>query len=355
MNPNNARRLIPVIVILIVAGGIYLYDQYQKQHPAPSGPAAGPGEYVFCTWNVENLFDDRNDKRNRTDEEYDNWFADNAADRELKYKRLAEALVRMNGGKGPDIFVAIEVESERAAELLREALNRALPEGATPYLSEPLIQEVAAGRHIAPAILTRVPAIATRKKDFGPNRILQAHFKANGHDLVVFATHWTSHRSDEGGAKRDKYADLVYGRANEIFHANPKADILVCGDFNDTPDDPAVREHLHTANLEDVRAAKDLRFLNLMEGKDPAKFGTHYYNKPLIYDQICVSPGLLDDEGWSCDVNSVETFTDGLIAPGGKLRKPWRFGNPKDTQARGFSDHFPVIVKLRVAGGEISK
>lgn len=349
------RRIVPVVIILLVASGIYLYDQYRKQQPSPAGPSAGPGEYLFCTWNVENLFDDRDDKRNRTDEEYDTWFAENAADRELKYRHLVEALLRMNGGKGPDILIVVEVESARAAELLREALNRALPDGAAPYLNEPLIQEVAAGRHIAPAILTRVPAIASRKKSFGANRILEAHFKANDHELIVFATHWTSHRSDEGGAKRDKYADLVYGRANEIFHANPKADILVCGDFNDTPDDSTVREHLHTVTLDEVRGARELRFFNLMADKDPMKYGTHYYNRPLIYDQICVSPGLLDNEGWTCDVNSIETFTDGLIAPGGKLRKPWRFGNRKDTQARGFSDHFPVLVKLRVAGSEISK
>ena len=44
-----------------------------------------------------------------------------------------------------------------------------------------------------------------------------------------------------------------------------------------------------------VRGSKELSFLNLMASKEPAKFGTHYYHKPLIYDQICVSPGLLDD------------------------------------------------------------
>jgi len=354
----NLRKFIPILLILIVAGAVYLAEHYHKETPRPSGPAAGPGEYLFCTWNVENLFDDRDDKRNRTDDEYDNWFAENTADRELKYQHLAEALLRMNGGKGPDIIALIEVESVRAAELLREALNRALPADAKPYLNEPLMQEVSAGRHIAPAILTRVPAIANRTKGFGTSRILEAHFKANDHDLVVLAAHWTSQLSDKAGDHREKYADQIYGRVNAMYKNNPKVDVLVCGDFNDEPESPAVVNHLHAeSDRQKVAGAGDqLLFLDLLADKDPKRFGTHYYNgKPRIYDHICVSPGLLDDEGWTCDVNSVETFTDGLIAPGGKLRKPWRFGNRRDTQARGFSDHFPVLVKLRVVGDEITK
>src|SRR5262245_50213551 len=192
----NLRKFIPVVVILLVAGAIYLGQQRRHESSSPGTVPPGPLEYLFCTWNVENLFDDRDDRRNRTDEEYDTWFAENSADRELKYKRLVEALLRMNGGKGPDIIALIEVETARAAELLRQALNRALPDGAKPYLSEPLMQEVAAGRHIAPAILTRVPAIASRTKGFGSSRILEAHFKLNDHQLVVLASHWTSQLSD---------------------------------------------------------------------------------------------------------------------------------------------------------------
>ena len=87
-----------------------------------------------------------------------------------------------------------------------------------------------------------------------------------------------------------------------------------------------------------------------MAGKDPNQFGTHYYSKPLIYDHICVSPGLLDAAGWTCDVTSIQTVTEGMIKSGAKRRQPWRFGNEKDTIARGYSDHFPVVVKLKVAG-----
>src|SRR4051812_12023136 len=57
--------------------------------PTPDGPATSggeaqaaglpangePGDYLFCFWNVENLFDDREDQRPPVDRPYDAWFA----------------------------------------------------------------------------------------------------------------------------------------------------------------------------------------------------------------------------------------------------------------------------------------
>src|SRR5436305_718822 len=95
----DIKKLAPLaLAVLVLAAAIYFIPKHWNK-AASVPPAAGPGEYLFCTWNVENLFDDQNDKRNQVDEEYDNWFAENASDRELKYKHLAEALVKMNGGK----------------------------------------------------------------------------------------------------------------------------------------------------------------------------------------------------------------------------------------------------------------
>ncbi len=59
---------------------------------------------------------------------------------------------------------------------------------------------------------------------------------------------------------------------------------------------------------------------------------------------------MLDPSGWSCDPDSIRTI-DSLTRPGDRTRRPWRFGNEKDsTFARGYSDHFPVTVRLKVQG-----
>jgi hypothetical protein len=34
--------------------------------------------------------------------------------------------------------------------------------------------------------------------------------------------------------------------------------------------------------------------------------------------------------------------------PGDRLHRPWRFGSSHEHGERGYSDHFPVTVRLRV-------
>lgn len=352
--PIDPKKVASLALLMIVLAIVALVREFNAPAPAPAPPVE-PGEYLFCAWNVENLFDDIDDKRSRDDEEYDTRYSQNPQDLQLKLQKLTEAILRMNDGKGPDILAITEVESKRAAQLLADALNKSLPTDAKPYTTVAM-EEVAVGRHIAPAVISRLPL----NPEYPPRlpnkvqRILVVGLMAAGHELTVYATHWTSRRSDETGDKRAKYADLVYGDANRIYTRNPKADIIVCGDFNDTPDDPAVREHLRTGDLATVRNAHELRFFNLMAGKDPTKYATHYYNKPLIYDHIVIAPGLLDDQGWTCDVDSIQAVHQGLSDPKARGLRPWRFGDAGN-KTPGYSDHFPVTVKLRVSGSEISK
>lgn len=318
--------------------------------PAAEGSADG---YLLCFWNVENLFDDREDHRTGADREYDRWFAQDGEVRQLKYRRLSEALVRLNGGKGPDILAVVELEGPRAAELLCDALNERLAEESLKY-KHILMKELNAGRHMAPAILTRLPVRGNRTQLRGRlQRILEGHIDLNGEDLVLLVSHWTSRITDPTGEHRARYADQIYGTFKAMYKSNPKVSLLVCGDFNDTPDSPAVVQHLHSSgNLEQVLHAKTEPMLyNLFADKDAAGgFGTHYYHgKWFIFDQILVSPAMIDGGPWTADISSVETINT-LVRPGDRRRRPWRFGGPKDQSERGYSDHFPVTVRLKAQG-----
>jgi endonuclease/exonuclease/phosphatase family metal-dependent hydrolase len=305
-------------------------------------------DYLFCFWNAENLFDDRKEESPRAaDREFDSWFADDKEARQLKYDNLSSALVKLNRGQGPDILALAEVESERSAELLRDALNAKLRGGTEPYRGL-LYRDPHGGRNIANAIITRLPVDGDRTQLHGRRqRITEGHIRVNRHDLVVLATHWTSRVSDGDGDSRDRYADICYGVFKGMYKSNPKVDFLVCGDFNDPPDDDSVRQHLHAVGQADFRpdAAEPL-LLNLFADKAGGKVGTHYYRgKWLCFDQICVSPGMLDNEGWSCDPESAHIVDDLTADAKGR---PHRFGNERDKAVRGWSDHFPVTVRLRV-------
>ncbi len=354
-----------VLLLVLLAVGVYLLVAQRRDTAAERSTAADPavlaGDILLCHWNLENLFDDQDDPRQGPDEEYDNWMARDGAARQWKYQRLAEALLRLNGGRGPDIIVGNEVESRRAAELLRDALNARLPEGATPYQYLAMEELKNAGRHIAPCIISRLPVRPPRL--LGRRlRILEAVLSAQGHELVVIAAHWTSQLSDKGddpNRGRSAYATTIYERYCEWLRRDAAADVLICGDFNTTPDDPVLTERLHmTGDRAAVMAGPwPPQLLGLLSGRPPEQYGTIYYrgpradgsSGPLIYDHIAVSAGLLDTRGWSCLPESVRVPTAGLIRPGSRTRQPWRFGSPKDDAlGRGYSDHFPVTVVLRV-------
>jgi hypothetical protein len=100
------------VVLVVVSGLVNAF------RPGPRTTAGGPG-YLFCFWNVENFFDDREEKEPmRADAEFDRWFAEDKEALALKLKHLSKTLVKLNDGRGPDILALAEVESERAAAVV---------------------------------------------------------------------------------------------------------------------------------------------------------------------------------------------------------------------------------------------
>jgi endonuclease/exonuclease/phosphatase family metal-dependent hydrolase len=344
------RRL--CVVVLVVAAGLVPVG---CQSPPTAGEGAGGAKntYLFCFWNVENFFDDQDDKRTAAgDKIYDRWFAENPEILKLKLAKLTEVLLKMNGGKGPDIIALVEVESPRAAELLKDTLNEQLAEPALAY-RQAICKEVHVGRHIAPAVISRLPITGNRVKLHGRGmRILEVHVNVRDQDLVVLVSHWTSRVTDHSGIQRAKYGDQIYGTFKGMYKANPKVDFLVCGDFNDTPTDASVREDLHAVDDKEavLNAVEEPLLFNLFAASAAKGLGTHFDRGHWYqFDQIAVSRGLLDGEGWTCDPQTA-TIVPTPARKGDRRspHAPWRFGGPKDKAPHGYSDHFPVTVELSV-------
>lgn len=346
--PRHGRYLFAfacVAFVLAIAQGC---DSAPAAKSTPTSSTPPQTEFVFAHWNVENFFDDKADGRTgKGDPEYDNLFAEKPELLKLKLAKLTEAILKMNAGKGPDILALVEVESVRAAELLQKALNEKLTDKSLHY-DHVLMKELSGGRHIAPAILTRLPVVKDRTRTLDRNhRILIGHVKVNEYELVVVASHWTS-RLKDGARQRADYADKIYGAVNAIYKSNPAADVIVSGDFNDDPHDESVAKHLHgTGDRNAVRSGSTLQLFNLFAGKDVNQHGTHYYKQWHIFDQILISPGLLDDKGWSCEPSTARVVNE-LHRPSDKKGRPWRFGGANEKGERGYSDHFPVMVRLKL-------
>src|SRR5262249_41993899 len=142
---------------------------------------------------------------------------------------------------------------------------------------------------------------------------LEGHLYHNGYELIVIAAHWTSRVSDgsDDGHRRMSYANDCYGRVKAILKEEPIADIVVCGDFNDEFVDASLQKGLRVSkNPDDVRnSADDPLLLSLFAGWTGEPPGTiTHERKWFIFDHICISRGLLDDQGWSCDPKSAQIF-----------------------------------------------
>jgi endonuclease/exonuclease/phosphatase family metal-dependent hydrolase len=333
-----------VIVSLIVLGLAWIRIQ-ERRAPAnrATNTAAATGSYLFCTWNVENFYDDVDDPRFADAEE--DWFGRHPEIVQEKVRLLADSLARQNAGQGPDIIAMVEVESRRSVELLRDALNNRLsPDRQYTGIA---FQENHTGRHNAPAILTRLRIDDRKTRSFGIRRILEVHLGDDDAPLIILISHWTSRLRGDTVSKRDAYADVLYERVEELCLRNPAADVLLSGDFNDEPDDPSLRDHLHTtADSTWVRPGANPVLLDLMGQHDASRDGTYFASgRWEILDHIVVSAGLLDPAGWHVVADSLEVVHPiGLRA--GKSRRPQRFGSANNPNPRGPSDHFAVSVTV---------
>ncbi len=340
----SGEQLAQVLLIVALLGAAAWI--WRSGHRPPPPPEAAEGGYLACVWNVENFYDDRDDPDIHDEDE--DWFGRNPELVRQKVDRLCEALLMQGKGRGPDLVAMVEVENLRAAEMIRAALNRRLPEPLQYRYT--FFRENRTGRHFAPAVVSRLPGAVDEGLQFQATlRILPVRLEVNGAPLTVLVSHWTSRLTDHDGTKRNRYGDALYRAARNL---GGSADLLICGDFNDEPSDPSVRDHLHAIADASVVSHADgpLRLLDLTASLDPARSGTiAYRGHRQLFDHIVASPGLLDPKGWLV-LPATLRVEDGPTLRDGRADRPWRFGGPNERKARGFSDHFALSVRLSVGG-----
>ena len=353
-HPREALLLFAAFLI-VVAGFIIWSEWFKPNGPPPIIGDGKPATVMLASWNVENFFDDHNDDNIKDDME--DWLGSDAAAFRTKVDHLAEGLLKMNDGVGPDIACLCEVESARCMEALRDAINAKLEAAghADRKYTRIVFKGDNMGRHFAPAILTRIDVTGDRTRKLGTRvngRILEGHLWHNGYELIVIVAHWTSRVSDKSddGHRRLSYANDCYGRVKAILKRDPDADVVVCGDFNDEFTDVSIQKgSAATASIDAVRNSFDEpRLLDLFadwQGDPPGTI--RYQRRWSIFDHICVSRGMLNERGWSCDPNSAAIFApSGFRARNGQ---PKKFGNKNWRGERGYSDHFAVTARLKIA------
>ncbi|MEA1898616.1 MAG: endonuclease/exonuclease/phosphatase family protein, partial [Bacteroidota bacterium] len=135
--------------------------------------------------------------------------------------------------------------------------------------------------------------------------ILMVKGKTNdSENLFVFVNHW---KSRSGGMavtehKRNYSAVVLRKAVDSILNFEPKAKIIILGDFNDEPTNRSIHQILQANNKRKNRNPRDL--YNLMyDMHNLGDSGTYHYSGSWnMLDQIIVSQALLDTkQGYSTD------------------------------------------------------
>lgn len=171
----------------------------------------------------------------------------------------------------------------------------------------------------------------------------------NKDTIHVIVNHWPSRRGGEEDSRplRIAAAELCRSIVDSIFNINPQARIIIMGDLNDDPDDISIKKHLLTSN--DPKSLKEKHFYNPFEDMHvPDSIGTlTYRGKWNLFDQILISPSLLNEDGSSGAFIKAGIYKqDYLIQQDGKYSgSPFRTYS-YNTYISGYSDHLPVFIML---------
>jgi predicted extracellular nuclease len=302
-------------------------------------------EFYIACWNVENLFDLEDNPKVALDEEFTpagpkQWTAERL---ERKLKNLATVISKMNGGRGPDVLGLCEVENRKMVERLVDQLA---PLG-RKY--EIVHQDSPSDRGIDCALVfdPNVFALADSKFHFvdaeNTRDIVEVRLRHDEADLFVFVNHWPSRKNEEW--QRIKAAEVLRKRLDEIVVADPKADIVMMGDFNDEPENVSVKDHLRAVtNSENLPPGA---MYNTMASIRTAGKGTFVWDDAWqLIDQVIISPGLLDRAGYHWKPYSTERieFPEVLSRPSdaGTIARPLGSYTIDGYQENGYSDHLAV-------------
>lgn len=349
-------------------------------------------EYTLVTYNVENLFDADGyavfDDYKPTDRDGNDQYT--KEDVLTKIQNAIQVLKEYNNGKGPDITVMVELESDFTPNgevtyadagdflgrfshtTLDEMLGDDFDEVIADLPSEWLLLKgmVDAGMWNyqievgvsekddkglpssvqKTAIFSRFPILKEKTKIHPLERarpILETWIEIGGSKLVVFANHWKSGASSwEMEQIRIQNAGVLRARLDELIGENPAVDFVLAGDFNSDYNQKTRYEFEKTA-INDVLESFETQNLWYNYPIDERGSDTYrgYWGTLM---QLIISTSLMDNAGLSYVKDSFKRgdFGFNTFSSSGEPKR-WS----STFSGSGYSDHLPVSMKFRKSDG----
>lgn len=315
-------------------------------------------ELFIAFWNVENLFDvetaDRSEKiRKLIARDIAGW------DEVLlgaKLGQLSKVIRSMNAGAGPDIMGVCEVENRAVLMKLAEKIAS---DGGREYQVAHADTSDNRGIDVAflydPAITSVSPNQTYQHwivKRFATRELFQVNFEVNGQIVVLVGNHWPSRTAGQYESEPYRMTageTLSYWVERIQQEQGNDVPVVVLGDFNDEPFNRSLIEYALSINdSRRVISGKNPYLLNLMWPILASGAGTYTYGGQWnLFDQIMVSRGILSGKsGWQ--LHGAAQIEAAAFMSYPKKIGPRRFGiKPTERDVAGFSDHYPVSIKLK--------
>jgi predicted extracellular nuclease len=316
------------------------------------------GDLRMVTYNVENLFDTKDDTL-KDDNEFlpngmKNW---NYEKYTLKIRQLYKVIANIGGNNMPDILCLTEIENKK---VLKDLIERT-PLNDFDY--GVIHEESPDPRGIDVGLLYRKTTFIPLKHNIvrikfpfdtssKTRDILMVDGLINNFDTVhIFVCHFPSRRGGEVASepRRNFVASQLRIRVDSLFAINPDANIIITGDFNDEPTNTSIFDTLNAKG--NLNADNPFELYNFMYDMKVNKgLGTYkfqgYWN---MLDHYIVSRSLITGKNKLLTPPTaaaiymqpwLEQVDD--EAPG---TKPFRtYGGPN--YYGGYSDHFPIYLDI---------
>lgn len=310
--------------------------------------------YAISFYNVENLFDTIDDPAT-ADEDFIpsgklKWNTERYL---LKLDHLVEALT-LNQPKNPMLIGLVEVENAAVVKDLAGTGRFAETDYRLAHKESPDTRGIDCAllydaKRFHPKVIANLAVTLDSVPDFKTRDILYVQGELiGGKTLHVFVNHWPSRRGGEEKSvhKRKRAAEVARQKIDEILKNDPKANILLMGDFNDHPTDESVEKVLGAKPVTD----KTAQLVNLLYDDQVAGKGTHnYQNQWGVLDQFIVSSAFFKGKGGIKirGRDAMIVFEDKLmyIREDGTKKPSTTYGGPN--YYGGYSDHLPITLYLK--------
>ena len=314
-------------------------------------PGKNNQAYTIAFYNLENLFDTKNDP-NTLDDDFTpqgrkNW---NTKRYHRKLKKLGNVIAQIGREKSyhsPAIVGVVEVENQLVLnDLISTKYLKNHNYGTVHYDSPD-------ERGIDVALLYKKDLFEVVNSETFPlylkgnngvrdytRDILLVKGNLNGELIYILVNHWPSRRNgkDTSEEKRIEAAKLVLNIVEKINYETENPKIIIMGDFNDDPTNISVKQYLVNDS-----------FYNPMERLITTGKGTLNHKKQWhLFDQIIFSKNFFDVEQKKHSFKYAAVFDRLFLKEwNGKYKgNPFRTYIGKRYQG-GFSDHFPVYIYLK--------